>query len=251
MGRQKLLMGNWKMNHTVAESLEFAKHSEDMVRLASEKNIAIGVAPTFLSLSTVRNNVKGMIVAAQDCHFASHGAYTGFISIPMLKEIGIDWCLVGHSERRMYANETSLLCNRKVKALIDNNCHVVYCVGESLTDFEGGRTKVVVKEQLTIGLMDIDPEDTDKIVVAYEPVWSIGTGKNASVEIAEDVCAYIRSLLADMFGLEKANKIRILYGGSVKPNNVHEYMKAPNIDGALVGGASLDPDSFAELIKNI
>lgn len=239
------------MNHTIAESKEFCSHSADMIKLAAEKGIDIGVAPSYLSLQTVKENAGNMIVAAQDCHFADHGAYTGFVSIPMIKELGIDWCLVGHSERRLYAAETSLTCNRKIKALIENKMTVVYCVGESLADFESGRTKSIVKEQLLIGLMDIDKEDTDKIVVAYEPVWSIGTGKNASVEIAEDICGYIRKLLADMFGQEKADTIRVLYGGSVKPVNVNEYMKAPYIDGALVGGASLAPDSFAELIKNI
>ncbi|HCY68351.1 MAG TPA: triose-phosphate isomerase [Firmicutes bacterium] len=251
MARRKLLLGNWKMNHTIAESKEFCSHSADMIKLAAEKGIDIGVAPSYLSLQTVKENAGNMIVAAQDCHFADHGAYTGFVSIPMIKELGIDWCLVGHSERRLYAAETSLTCNRKIKALIENKMIVVYCVGESLADFESGRTKSIVKEQLLIGLMDIAKEDTDKIVVAYEPVWSIGTGKNASVEIAEDICGYIRKLLADMFGQEKADTIRVLYGGSVKPVNVNEYMKAPDIDGALVGGASLAPDSFAELIKNI
>lgn len=251
MARRKLLLGNWKMNHTIAESKEFCSHSADMIKLAAEKGIDIGVAPSYLSLQTVKKNAGNMIVAAQDCHFADHGAYTGFVSIPMIKELGIDWCLVGHSERRLYAAETSLTCNRKIKALIENKMIVVYCVGESLADFESGRTKSIVKEQLLIGLMDIAKEDTDKIVVAYEPVWSIGTGKNASVEIAEDICGYIRKLLADMFGQEKADTIRVLYGGSVKPVNVNEYMKAPDIDGALVGGASLAPDSFAELIKNI
>lgn len=251
MARRKLLLGNWKMNHTIAESKEFCSHSADMIKLAAEKEIDIGVAPSYLSLQTVKENAGNMIVAAQDCHFADHGAYTGFVSIPMIKELGIDWCLVGHSERRLYAAETSLTCNRKIKALIENKMTVVYCVGESLADFESGRTKSIVKEQLLIGLMDIAKEDTDKIVVAYEPVWSIGTGKNASVEIAEDICGYIRKLLADMFGQEKADTIRVLYGGSVKPANVNEYMKAPDIDGALVGGASLTPDSFAELIKNI
>ena len=251
MARRKLLLGNWKMNHTIAESKEFCSHSADMIKLAAEKGFDIGVAPSYLSLQTVKENAGNMIVAAQDCHFANHGAYTGFVSIPMIKELGIDWCLVGHSERRLYAAETSLTCNRKIKALIENKMTVVYCVGESLADFESGRTKSIVKEQLLIGLMDIAKEDTDKIVVAYEPVWSIGTGKNASVEIAEDICGYIRKLLADMFGQEKADTIRVLYGGSVKPVNVNEYMKAPDIDGALVGGASLAPDSFAELIKNI
>ncbi len=251
MARRKLLLGNWKMNHTIAESKEFCSHSADMIKLAAEKGIDIGVAPSYLSLQTVKENAGNMSVAAQDCHFANHGAYTGFVSIPMIKELGIDWCLVGHSERRLYAAETSLTCNRKIKALIENKMTVVYCVGESLADFESGRTKSIVKEQLLIGLMDIAKEDTDKIVVAYEPVWSIGTGKNASVEIAEDICGYIRKLLADMFGQEKADTIRVLYGGSVKPVNVNEYMKAPDIDGALVGGASLAPDSFAELIKNI
>ena len=249
MARRKLLLGNWKMNHTIAESKEFCSHSADMIKLAAEKGIDIGVAPSYLSLQTVKENAGNMIVAAQDCHFADHGAYTGFVSIPMIKELGIDWCLVGHSERRLYAAETSLTCNRKIKALIENKMTVVYCVGESLADFESGRTKSIVKEQLLIGLMDIAKEDTDKIVVAYEPVWSIGTGKNASVEIAEDICGYIRKLLADMFGQEKADTIRVLYGGSVKPVNVNEYMKAPDIDGALVGGASLKAEDFSQIAK--
>ena len=136
MARRKLLLGNWKMNHTIAESKEFCSHSADMIKLAAEKGIDIGVAPSYLSLQTVKENAGNMIVAAQDCHFADHGAYTGFVSIPMIKELGIDWCLVGHSERRLYAAETSLTCNRKIKALIENKMTVVYCVGESLADFE-------------------------------------------------------------------------------------------------------------------
>ena len=250
--RKKLLLGNWKMNKTISETKEFAKSIDTLVELAKEKDIDIGVAPVYLSLQTLKELVpETFIVSAQNCHFKDSGAYTGEISIPMLKEIGIDWCIIGHSERRTYDNETSEKCNLKIVKLLENNFAPVYCVGETLEQFENNKTMDVVKDQIEKGFLNISKEDASKIVVAYEPVWSIGTGKNASKEIAENVCAFIRSLLVDLYDKETAEKVRILYGGSVKPNNIKEYMKMDNIDGALVGGASLSVESYKELIQNI
>lgn len=251
MARTKFLFGNWKMNHLISETKKFASEVGAAVTLAKEKNIEIGVAPSFLSLQTMAEANTGLIIASQDVHFSHSGAFTGFVSIPMIKELGINWTILGHSERRLYANEASLTCNQKIHACLENDVKVIYCVGETLAQFEGGLTRNVVKEQMIVGLMNLKKEDVSNIVIAYEPVWSIGTGKNASEEIAEDVCGYIRSLVAEMFDQETADKVRILYGGSVKPNNIHSYMTCPDIDGALVGGASLKAESFIELVKNI
>ena len=239
------------MNKTSAEAKQFALETKSLVELASKNNIDIGVAPTYLSLAAVKENAdKRMIVAAQNVHFKESGAYTGEVSIPMVKELGVDWVLIGHSERRTYDNETNEKCNLKIKALIANDMVPLYCVGETLEEFEAGRTKEVVGAQVREGLKDLTAQDVVRLVVAYEPVWSIGTGKNASSQIAQDVCKFIRDILKDMFG-EVAEEIRILYGGSVKPVNVKEYLSCPDVDGALVGGASLKIDSYEELLTNI
>lgn len=239
------------MNHLQSDAKNFVENISPAVELAKEKDIMIGVAPSYLCLQLVQEANTGLIVSSQDLHFADHGAYTGNVSIPMIKEIGINWTLLGHSERRLYADETSLNCNRKIHSCIKSGVNVIYCVGETLVQFESGLTQAIVKEQLMIGLMDLKPEQLNNVVIAYEPVWSIGTGKNASEEIAEGVCAYIREQVEKEFGKEAAEKIRILYGGSVKPENIHSYMTCKNIDGALVGGASLNPKSFYDLVKNI
>ena len=191
-----------------------------------------------------------MIGAAQNCHYKESGAYTGEVSIPMLKEMKINWVILGHSERRAYDNETSEKCNLKIKALLANGMTPLYCVGETLDEFEAGRTKEVVGEQVRKGLEGLSEEDGKKLVIAYEPVWSIGTGKNASTEIAQDVCGYIRELLRELFG-KVAEEIRVLYGGSVKPENIKAYLSCPDIDGGLVGGASLKKESYEGLLTNI
>ena len=234
------------MNKLASEAKEFAIASRDLAKKAEANNIDLGVAPTYLSLATVKENAaKTMIVAAQNVHFNDHGAFTGEVSIPMLKEFGIDWVLIGHSERRTYDNETNEKCNAKIKALIANNMVPVYCVGETLAQFEANQTKAV-----RVGLKDLTSEDVKNLVVAYEPVWSIGTGKNASTEIAEDVCKFIRDVLREMFG-DVADEIRVLYGGSVKPENIKAYLSCPDVDGGLVGGASLKIDSYEALLNNI
>lgn len=239
------------MNKLSSEAKEFAIASKPLAKKAKENNIDLGVVPTYLSLAATKENAsKDMIVAAQNCHFNDHGAFTGEISIPMLQEFGIDWCLIGHSERRTYDNETDEKCNAKIKALIANKMVPVYCVGETLEQFEAGQTKEVVSRQVRVGLKELNAEQVKDLVVAYEPVWSIGTGKNASTEIAQDVCGFIRGVLKDLFG-NVADDIRILYGGSVKPENIKAYLSCPDVDGALVGGASLKIDSYEALLNNI
>ncbi len=248
--RKKLLLGNWKMNKTVGEAKEFALASKEITKYAHEHDILVGVAPTYLGLEAVKTNNPELIVAAQNCHFMDNGAYTGEISIPMLKDLGISWCIIGHSERRTYDNETNEKCNKKIHKLIEADMTPVYCVGETLEQFESGKTKEVVEEQVRVGLADFCPKCVSKMVIAYEPVWSIGTGKNASTEIAEDVCGFIRSIVKQMYPGAEEN-VMILYGGSVKPENVKGYLKQDNVDGALVGGASLKIDSFTAMVKNL
>ena len=239
------------MNKLSSEAKEFAVASRPLAQKAKENNIDLGVAPTYLSLAATKESAsKDMIVAAQNVHFKENGAFTGEVSIPMLKEFGIDWCLIGHSERRTYDNETDEKCNAKIKALIANEMIPLYCVGETLAEFEAGQTKEVVSRQVRVGLKELTAEDVKDLVVAYEPVWSIGTGKNASTEIAEDVCKFIRYVLKEMFG-NVADEIRVLYGGSVKPENIKAYLSCPDVDGALVGGASLKIDSYESLLNNI
>ena len=249
--RKKLLLGNWKMNKTRPEAKEFALGCGEMVDYAVSHGIDVGVAPTFVCLCPViKHAPKDLIVAAQNVNEHPSGAYTGEISIPMLQEIGVQWVILGHSERREYNGETSEACNLKIKALLAAGMTPVYCCGESLTTFEEGKTKTFVEEQIRVGLKDLTAEEAGKVVIAYEPIWAIGTGKSATKEIAEDTIGHIRGVLRDMFGLV-AEDIRILYGGSVKPNNIAEYMSMPDIDGALVGGASLALDSYKGLIEGL
>ena len=245
-------MGNWKMNKLTSEAAQFAQQADELLALAKESDIDVGVAPTFISLRKVRKYAPAtFIVAAQNCHYKTNGAYTGEVSIPMLLDIGINTVIIGHSERRAYDNETSEKCNLKILELLKANMMPIYCVGETLEQFENNLTTDIVKDQLIKGLKDVTIEDLAKLVIAYEPVWSIGTGKNASKEIAENVCAFIRSTIADLYTKEAAENVRILYGGSVKPDNVKAYMSMDNIDGALVGGASLAIESYKELIVNM
>ena len=250
--RRKLLLGNWKMNKTVSEAKEFALNAKDLGKLAKQNKVDMGICVPYIDLAPVKKILKNsLIVGAENCHELDHGAYTGEVSIPMLLDLGITWCIIGHSERRTYYNENSEACNKKILALLKNNMVPVYCCGESLETYEEGKTKEFVKEQIIKGFKDVSKEDAAKVVIAYEPIWSIGTGKNASKEIAEDVCKFIRKTIKDLYDTKTSNKVRILYGGSVKPNNIKEYLYCDNIDGALVGGASLDVNSYKELLTNL
>jgi triosephosphate isomerase len=199
----------------------------------------------------VKQHNPGLIVSAQNIYFESNGAFTGEISTSMLKELGVDWTLIGHSERRSYFAETNLICNKKMIKASQEGFTAVYCIGESSDDYDHGRTKAVIRDQLLIGLAGLSTEQMQKVVIAYEPVWSIGTGKNASKEHAQDIANYIRERLEDMFNPLVAEATLILYGGSVKPNNIKDYLTQPDVDGALVGGASLKVTSFEELLTNM
>lgn len=250
--RKKLLMGNWKMNKTNSEAVEFVENCFPIVELAQKHNIDIGVAPTFLSLNCVHKHApNGLIVSSQNVHHLTNGAFTGEVSAEMLKAIGINWAIIGHSERRTYNNETSASCNLKIKKLIELDMTPLYCCGESLETYEKGETKAFIRKQIVEGFKDLCPKCAKKVVIAYEPIWSIGTGKNASTEIAEDICKYIRSIIKELFDEETGETVRILYGGSVKPDNIRNYLACPDVDGALVGGASLKIESYQDLLKNI
>lgn len=249
--RQKIIIGNWKMNKTSAEAIRFVQSVQPIVEQSLAHHIELGVAPSFLSLAGVKGNEGKLFTVAQNCHFADNGAFTGEVSVPMLKELGIKFVLIGHSERRQFFGETNETCNQKLKQLVNHGLIPVYCVGETLSQFEGNQTDAVVKTQLQIGLKEIPALAVKSMVIAYEPVWSIGTGKNADSQIAERVCRLIRNEIATLYSKEVAESVRIQYGGSVKPANIKEYLSQPDIDGALVGGASLKEDSFGELVTNL
>lgn len=247
--RKKLLVGNWKMNKTPKEAYSFALNLNNVLEHTQLNNLDIGIAPTYLCLDVVRKNTtRNVLVFAQNVHFETQGAFTGEISSEMLKSIDVEGSIIGHSERRMYNNETSFSCNKKIKSLLKNGLIPLYCVGESESEFNANQTKNVIKKQINEGLKDLDEKEITQVIIAYEPIWSIGTGKNASSEIAESVCAFIRKEIAKLAPMAK-DKIRILYGGSVKPNNIKEYLSLEDVDGALVGGASLKIESFTEMIN--
>ena len=249
--KRKILVGNWKMNKTMKEAIEFANALKDKSVEVEKENIILGVAPSYLCLPIIQKLGGSLITFAQNVHFEENGAFTGEVSIPMLEEIGVSASLIGHSERRTYFNETNETCNKKLKALEKHGMNALYCVGETLQEYEENKTKDVIKSQVLEGLDGLSEEYISEMTIAYEPVWSIGTGKNASKEIASDICKYVVDVIAEKYGNDVANGVYVLYGGSVKPNNIKEYLDDEHIDGALVGGASLKAESFIEMIENI
>lgn len=239
------------MNKNTQEVRSFFENLEDLS--SHSNNVDYGVAPTALTMLTASeaNVDSNFIIAAQDAHFEPNGAYTGNVSYKHLSDEGYSFAIVGHSERRAMFHDTDLIVNQKVNALLNHNMVPVLCCGETLEEYEAGNTVAVVKKQLITNLKGIDRSKAHRIIVAYEPIWSIGTGKAANPEIAQNTCKSVREVIATLLGQETADKVRILYGGSVKPENVKSYLGKEDIDGALVGGASLQPESFASLIKNI
>lgn len=235
------------MNKTIAETVAFIEAVDKEVK----DNATWGIAVPYLSLQEAKKNASNLIVAAENLHFKDSGAYTGEVSAEMLKEIGIEWVIIGHSERRQYFGETDETVNLKVLQALKNDITPIVCVGETLDQFEAGTTEEVVRTQTNKAFQNCCPKCMEKVVIAYEPVWAIGTGKTATNEIAETTCAIIRDEVAKMFGSETADKVRIQYGGSVKPEGIKTLLEQPNIDGALVGGASLQPDSYIAMITNL
>jgi triosephosphate isomerase len=245
--RTPVIAGNWKLFKTIAEATAMVGELKPLV--AGTTGVEIVVAPVFTALSKVADAVAGsnINVAAQDCYWEEEGAFTGEVAPKLLKDAGCSHVIIGHSERRQYFGETDETVNKKAKAAIAAGLSAIVCVGESLAERESDRTFAVIETQVKGGLSGFTAEQLAATVIAYEPVWAIGTGKTASDAQAQEVHAFIRGLLAGLFGQGAAEAMRILYGGSVKPDNVKGLMAQADIDGALVGGASLKADSFAAI----
>lgn len=246
--RKPIIAGNWKMHKTINEGVEFINNLKDKV---SGSDVEVLICAPFTLLKDLKEASKGtnIKIGAQNMHFEDKGAFTGEIAPSMLKEIEMDYVVIGHSERRQYYNETDETVNKKTLKALEVAINPIVCVGETLEQREKDITKDVVKEQVTKALKDITKEDLSKVVIAYEPIWAIGTGKTATSEQANEVIAFIREVITNLYSNELAEEVRIQYGGSVKPANVEEIMNQSDIDGALVGGASLEVESFSALVN--
>jgi len=247
--RTKIVAGNWKMYKTINEALELVK----AIHYGCQCNqIEIIVAPSAIALQKVSEFLKNSYIktAAQNLFWEDFGAYTGEISAPMIKDAGAEYVIIGHSERRQYFGETDSSVNQKTKAALTHKLIPIVCVGETLAQREAGKIGIILENQITGGLDGLNEQEIANIVIAYEPVWAIGTGKTATPNQAEEAHVMIRDLIARKFGVDTSNKVRILYGGSVKPSNSKELLNLPNVDGALVGGASLKAQEFIDIIKS-
>ncbi|UWG99328.1 triose-phosphate isomerase [Dehalobacter sp. DCM] len=248
--RRPLIAGNWKMYKTVQEARDFAAEILELVDNVTDVDVAI-CAP-FTALPVLKDELEESIVhiGAQNMYFETQGAFTGEISPLMLKDLACTFVILGHSERREYFKEDDVLIAKKVKTALDHGLTPILCVGENLTLRESGQAAAYVREQVEQDIHGLSPEEVKKIVVAYEPIWAIGTGRTASPQDAQDMCAAIRGTLTSLVGAV-SSQVRILYGGSVKSGNIAELMSQPDIDGALVGGASLDVQEFAKMIHGV
>jgi triosephosphate isomerase len=247
--RTCFVAANWKMHKTIGETRAFL--SEFLPHVQGIRGVEIAIAPPFTALAAVGTLLEGTSVAltAQNMHHEPQGAYTGEISPLMLRDVGCRYVIVGHSERRRHFHEDDAFTNRKVVAAFEHGLVPILCVGETLEERRAGRTNAVLERQLTSALQGLSRERIERLVIAYEPVWAIGTGETASPEDAEAGARFLRSLLAGLYDEETAASVRVQYGGSVKPENARELMALPDVDGALVGGASLDPETFAGIVK--
>lgn len=248
--RKPFIAGNWKMNKTIKEALELVNDLKRNFVDVEEADIV--VCPPYTALSEVADLLldSNIELGAQDVYWENQGAFTGEISPLMLKDVGCQYVIIGHSERRKYFFETDEIVNKKIIAAKIAGLTPIFCIGETLEERQAKKTIEVVEKQLKGGLKDLEDSDILKIIIAYEPVWAIGTGKTATPQTAQEVHAFIRGWLAKHYSLETSQNIRILYGGSIKPSNIKELMKEVDIDGALVGGASLESSSFVEIVKN-
>ena len=250
--RKYLIAGNWKMNKTMSEAIVLTQQLCNQYNRKWD-NVDIVVCPPAIDIKSVYTVIDfdktKIAVGAQNVHWEESGAFTGEISIPMIKEAGCEFCIVGHSERREMFNETDTSVNLKVKALIEADIAPIVCVGESLSMRDSGDYVGFIVAQVRAALAGLDEADMKKVVIAYEPIWAIGTGRTATPEQAEEVCAAIRATIADMFGKGVADACRVLYGGSMNVGNVESLLAQPDIDGGLIGGAALQSDSFRQLIE--
>jgi triosephosphate isomerase len=248
MNRRPLIAGNWKMHTMVEEAMQLATAVTQAAKTVSDRDVMI--APPYTGLAAVAEVLSGsaVLLGAQNVHWEEQGAFTGEISAVMLKELGCDMAIVGHSERRHIFGETDSMINERIKGALRFGLVPVFCIGETLEEREAGRTMAVLENQVRAGLDNITLEKGEKLVVAYEPVWAIGTGKTATETQAQEAHYFIRDLLAEIYEKNIAGQIRILYGGSVKPENIDILMQQADIDGALVGGAALKAESFERII---
>ena len=244
--RKPIIVGNWKMNKNNAETKAFF---EAVDAVAASENATYGIGCPFTDLRTAQDNAKNLIVAAENCHWEDSGAFTGEVSVPMLEEIGIKYCIIGHSERRQMFGDTDETVNKKAKRLLKAGITPILCIGETEAQYDAGETEKVIRDQLTGSLADLCAKCVGSMVIAYEPIWAIGTGKSATKEDAQKCCAIVRDQVKVMYGEEAAENVRVQYGGSVKPENIVEYMACPDIDGALIGGASLKEASFIDIVE--
>jgi triosephosphate isomerase len=247
--RIPVIAGNWKLFKTIGEATAMVTVLKTLV--ANTVNVEIVVAPVFTALSRVSDAISGSNInlAAQNCYWEEEGAFTGEVAPKLLKDAGCSHVIIGHSERRQYFGEIDATVNKKTKAAIAAGLTAIVCVGETLAERESDKTFSVIETQIQSGLEGFSPDVVAKVIIAYEPVWAIGTGKTASDEQAQEVHAFVRNLVSRLFGKSTADAVRILYGGSVKPDNVKGLMSQTDIDGALVGGASLKADSFAAIVN--
>lgn len=246
--RRRLVAGNWKMNKTHLQSEEFAEQLKEKIQNPEHEVL---VCPPFTSLHAVKKVLKDshILVGAQNMYFEEHGPFTGEVSPLMIKEMECTHVILGHSERRSHFNETNEKVNKKVLAAIQNDLFAIVCVGETLTEREHNKAREVVEVQIKECLHEVSPEHMTSIIIAYEPLWAIGTGKNATPQQAQEMHAHIRGVLTNLYTGEVARNIRILYGGSVKPDNAASLFAEQDIDGVLVGGASLEVDSFVDIVN--
>ena len=248
MARKPIIAGNWKMNNTIAETKELIT---GLIPLVKDAKCDVVICTPYTDLAKAVELTKGtnIKVGAENVHWAEKGAFTGEISAKMLVELGVEYVIIGHSERRQYFGETDASVNARTKAALAAGLIPIVCVGETLEQREKNRTKAVVRKQINGAFADIPEEDAKKIVVAYEPVWAIGTGKTATDEQAQETIKNIRSMIAHLYGRKFANRLRIQYGGSMNPKNVKGLMAQPDIDGGLIGGASLKAVDFSQVVK--
>jgi len=249
--RKPVVAGNWKMHLTLEEAVELARSVRE--RVAGIDSVDVGVCPPFPFIYLVKEVMTGtsIFVGAQNLHYEREGAFTGEVSAPMLESVNADSVIIGHSERRKFFGETNKTVKKRLKAAIDFGLAPILCVGENLKEREEGRAEDVVLTQLEEALDGFDSFELKRLIIAYEPVWAIGTGRTATPDVAEKMHLFIRDVLRGKFGDEFADALRILYGGSVKPDNIEELAAEADIDGALVGGASLDAESFAEIVRRV
>ena len=249
--RKKILVGNWKMNKNLSQTVEFLKSIN--ANLTFDKNKRFIIAPSFVNLeyAVKKSSNSPVEICCQNISEFDEGAYTGEVSAKMLSNVGVNIAIIGHSERREFYFENNNVLKNKIKTALNNNFEIIFCFGESLLERKNNNYFSTVKKQIVNTLFEFNPNEFNKIILAYEPVWAIGTGENASAEQAQEIHLFVRELIENKFGVEVASNLTILYGGSLKPNNSKELFQKKDVDGGLVGGASLNPDTFLEIYRSL